>query len=60
MPGILILIAFAQMPLINALDNFYIRARSLNNLEKRILQKKREPTILENSRLCFIWSIHEN
>ena len=30
---------------------------TLNNLEKRILQKKREPTIYENSRLGFIESV---
>ena len=32
----------------------------LNNLEKRILQKYRVPTILENSRLGFIESVHES
>ena len=30
------------------------------NLEKQILQKYRQPTILENSRLGFIESDHEN
>ena len=28
--------------------------------KKRIVQKKREPTILKNSRLGFIESVHEN
>ena len=32
----------------------------LNNMVKRILKKWREPTILENSRLGFIESVHEN
>ena len=31
-----------------------------SSLEKRTLQKKREPTILENSRFGFIASVHEN
>ena len=32
----------------------------VNNLEKeRILQKLREPTILENNRLGFLESLHE-
>ena len=31
-----------------------------NNLEKRILQKKSEPAILENSRGGFIEIVHEN
>ena len=36
--------------------------RGVNNLEKRILQKWREPTITEelNNRLGFIESVHEN
>ena len=33
---------------------------NLDNLEKQILQKYREPTILENSRHGFIESVHEN
>ena len=33
----------------------------VNNLKKKqILQKLREPTILENSQLGFIESVHEN
>ena len=32
----------------------------IDNLEKRIPQKYREPKMLENSRLCFIESVHEN
>ena len=31
-----------------------------NNLEKQILQNLREPTILKNSKLFFIESVHEN
>ena len=34
--------------------------RPLNSLEKLILQKYREPTILENSRDGFIESVNEN
>ena len=34
--------------------------QQINKLEKRILQKKREPTILEDSRLGFIESVSEN
>ena len=30
----------------------------INNLENPILQKKREPTILENSRFGFIETVH--
>ena len=39
---------------------FKLSLLGANNLEKRILQKEREPTILENSRLSFIESVYEN